>query len=473
MGLGGLACGGNQGRAAERPNILLVIGDDMTWSDCEPYGSPDVKTPNMARLAAEGVCFDAMFTGTAMCAPTRQQLYSGLHPVRSGAYPNHCWSYDGVRSLPHHLGALGYRVGLTGKRHFGPDECYPFETVGELNDEPAPGGFGAVAEFVNRDAGQPYCLVVASHQPHVAWDQGDPSAYPPDKLTVPPYLIDCPYTRECLSRYYAEITYLDAQLGAALDVVEQSGRGENTMVIFTSEQGQQFPFGKWTCYDTGLRTAFIARWPGKVKPGSRLSAMTQYVDVVPTLVEAAGGAPDRIDTGCPDANGKTGFDGRSFLAALLGQTDTHADCVFGVQTTRGIINGSDCYPIRSARSRRYKYIRNLSPEADFSSVLSDPKRDGHALQWWKWAREHREVMDRVRFFSRRPAEELYDLEADPYELTNIAGQPAVAAAQADLRERLDAWMAQQGDYGIGTEIKALERQAGYLRAHPDRNFRTA
>ena len=86
-----------RGSQPDRPNIMIVIGDDMTWRDCEPYGSPDVKTPNMARLAAEGMTFDAMFTATAMCAPTRQQLYTGMFPVRNGAYPNHSRVYDGVQ----------------------------------------------------------------------------------------------------------------------------------------------------------------------------------------------------------------------------------------------------------------------------------------------------------------------------------------------------------------------------------------
>lgn len=105
----------------EKPNILLFLADDMTWRDCQPYGNNDVLTPNMSRLAGEGMCFNNMFTATAMCAPTRQQLYTGLFPVRSGAYPNHSRVYDGVKSLGHHFGELGYRVALLGKKHYGPN----------------------------------------------------------------------------------------------------------------------------------------------------------------------------------------------------------------------------------------------------------------------------------------------------------------------------------------------------------------
>ncbi|MHC4751469.1 MAG: sulfatase-like hydrolase/transferase, partial [Planctomycetota bacterium] len=273
----------NSVRAAENnhPNILLVIGDDMTWRDCEPYGNKQVRTPNMTRLAREGMCFDAMFTSTAMCAPTRQQLYTGLYPVRNGAYPNHSRVYDGVKSLPYYLKVLGYRVGLIGKRHFGPPESFPFEAVGRKGNKKGASDTAAIAEFVNRDKKQPYCLIVASNEPHTPWNKGNVAQYEADKLTVPPYLVDCAQTREGLIQYYAEITFLDGQLGACMKIVDESGRKDNTIVIFTSEQGSSFPFGgKWSCYETGLKTAFIVRWPAKVKADTRNKAMTQYVDVV-------------------------------------------------------------------------------------------------------------------------------------------------------------------------------------------------
>jgi N-sulfoglucosamine sulfohydrolase len=442
----------------ERPNIMLVIGDDMTWRDCEPYGNVEVRTPNMARLAREGMCFDAMFTATAMCAPTRQQLYTGMYPVRNGAYPNHSRVYDGVKSLPHYLRRLGYRVGLIGKRHFGPGESFPFEAVGGKGKKKGASDTAAIAEFVNRGKKQPYCLVVASNEPHTPWNKGDVSAYRAGELTVPPYLVDCPETRENLTQYYAEITYLDGQLGACMKIVDESGRTHNTVVIFTSEQGSPFPFGgKWSCYDTGLKTAFMVRWPAKVAPGTRTKAMTQYVDVVPTLIEAAGDDPEKIDTGRPDAHGKTGFDGRSFLNVLLGRTDKHRDYVYGVHTTRGIINGSACYPVRSVRSARYKYIRNLNHEAVFYNVVSTRPND--LLQTWKeMGQSDPAVAARARFYQHRPAEELYDLEKDPYELQNLANHPAYEKIKSHLDGELERWMRQQGDQGNATELKAIERQ---------------
>ena len=431
----------------KKPNILLIIADDQTWRDSGCYGHPDVKTPNIDRLAAEGMRLTHCFTATAMCAPTRQQLYTGLFPVRNGAFPNHSRVYDGTRSMVHHLRALGYRVGLCGKKHFGPPDSFPFENVGRKK----------IPEFLRRKPDEPFCLVYCSHSPHLPWKEGDASAYDPAALTLPPYLVDTPETRKALTRYYAEVTDFDREVGEYMQHVADAGAEKNTIFLYTSEQGAQFPHGKWTCYDVGLRTALVVRWPGRVEAGSVSGAMVQYVDIVPTLIEAAGGEPTRIDTGRPDARGERGFDGRSFLGVLLGKTDTHRDVVFGVQTTRGIIVGSDCYPVRSARSRRYKYIRNLNHETAFQNTLIENDKT-YWPSWVEKAKTDPKAAYLVRMYEHRPAEELYDLEKDPWELENLAGDPALADVQADLARRLDDWMAQQGDEGNATEMKARERQ---------------
>ncbi len=170
--------------------------------------------------------------------------------------------------------------------------------------------------------------------------------------------------------------------------------------------------------------------------------MIQYVDLLPTLLEAAGGrAPVAID-------------GRAFTKVLAGKSDRHRDYVYGVQTTRGIINGGEGYPIRSVRDARYKYIRNLRPENEFSCVLTDPKRDSIITDWAALPQGKL----RAEFFRRRPAEELYDLEGDPYELKNRAGDSSLAKIKSRLAAKLDEWMKQQGDQGWATEMKASERQ---------------
>lgn len=428
--------------ADEKPNIVFVLADDMTWSDCEPCGSTEVRTPNLRQLAEGGMRFDNMFTSTAMCAPARQMLYTGLFPVRNGAFPNHSQVRPGVRSMVHHLSELGYAVSLEGKRHFGPEESFPFERRS--------------LRQILADTGKPFIHIIASDDPHKPWSTDDPSAFDPDKITVPPNLIDTPETRRQLTRYYAEITNLDNKLGEIMRQLDEAGVDGNTILMFNSEQGMTLPFGgKWTCYDVGLKTAFIVHWPGVVEPGSSTSALMQTSDIVPTLIEIAGGDPSAIDTGIADADGFRGFDGRSFLSVLKGETDSFRTHVFGVQTTRGIINGT-LYPIRSVRDTRYKYIRNLNHENPFQNAYTEGGRyhEEFFLPLVAAAEDCEEIKARVEFFQHRPSEELYDLENDPLELRNLTGKPGMEEVRARLGRELDEWMRQQGDRGIETERDA-------------------
>ncbi|WP_299556358.1 sulfatase [Seonamhaeicola sp.] len=442
-----------------KPNIVLFLGDDMTFSDCSPYGNRDVYTPHIQKLANEGICFDNMFTSTAMCAPTRQQLMTGLYPARSGAFPNHSGVYDGVKSFAHYFKDLGYRVVLIGKQHYGPDESFPIEYLGGRQHDSGENGADIQLEKVEPivNSNQPFFLIIAQNQPHTPWNRGDKSRYNPDKLTIPEYMIDHSETREGLTQYYAEITYMDSLLGKTLDYVKQAGKEENTISIFTSEQGYSYPFGKWTCYDMGLKTAFIAKWPKHIKPATRNGAATQYVDIIPTLLEAVGKNPDKINTGITDANGKTEFDGKSFLSALLGKSNDHRKYTYGIQTTRGIYNGSEAYPVRSVRSKKYLYIRNLKYEANFYNMVTVKYK---IYKTWLANTASEEELDWVKKYKKRPFEELYDIEKDPYQKHNLIGDPEMTSVKEKLSDELDNWMKQQGDKGLATEMDALNRQMG-------------
>jgi uncharacterized sulfatase len=428
---------------SSRPNVLIVIADDQTYLDNGCYGSGQAKTPNIDRLASQGMRFTHCFTATAMCSPTRQQLCTGIYPVRNGAYPNHSWVKPGVRSIAHYFRELGYRVGLAGKKHFGPSESFPFENVKIGAD------FSAIDKFVNRDKEQPYLLIVASNSPHTPWTQGDASAYPPESLQLWPNMVDTPETRQAFSKYLAEVTDFDRQVGHLMKVVQRSGQENETIFVSTSEQGSAFPFCKWTCYDAGLRTALVVRWSDRVQPASVSNAMVQYVDIVPTLLDAA--------------SGKTveGLDGSSFLPVLTGEKTEHRDVVYGVHTTRGIINATPTgYPVRSARDRVFKYIRNPNHNAAFENWVTT----GNFATWNSWvekARTDQVAAKLVRRYQHRPAEELYDTTVDPFELNNLADDPKYAAKKAALSAKLDAWMKQQGDLGMETEkLAGKTRQNG-------------
>ncbi|MCA8996960.1 MAG: sulfatase, partial [Planctomycetaceae bacterium] len=420
--------------------------------------------PNLDQLRQEGMSLTHMFTPATTCSPSRHALYTGLYCVRSGAYPNHTQVFEGTQSFFRYLKDAGYRVGLQGKTHVGPPKSFPYEHVAGKN----PDDFPATREFLSRDKEQPWLLVFASNDPHSPWNRGPKELHDPEQITVPPYLYDNPTTRTLLCDYYREIHKLDAQVGRLMKMLDQTKQRENTLVLFVSEQGSSFPYGgKWSLYDNGIRIATLARWPGKIAPGSTSEAMVQYVDVVPTFLEAAGIDPKTIDTGCPDADGNTGFDGRSFLSVLLGQSREHREVIFSQHTTVGINGYKAPYPMRAARDRRFKYIRNLAPENEY--WINGIHGAEPFPSWVRDSKSDPSLAARVRFLSHRPAEELYDLEIDPLETQNLSDDPDYAEVQRKLSQSLDEWMRQQGDQGMETELAAHDRQPGRRRRSAEEN----
>jgi len=429
--------------AAAPPNVLVVLADDCTAWDLGCYGG-QAQTPNLDRLCAEGLRFERCFQAAPMCSPTRHALYTGLYPVRNGAWPNHARAFEGTRSVAHHLGEAGYRVALSGKSHVGPRSVYPWETSKAGRKTPDVKAMGALMAEC-KASGTPFCLFACSPEPHSPWNRGDASAYPPEQVELPPTYVDTVGTREAFSRYLAEVTYFDGQVGSYLALLEEHGLAESTLVIVLSEQGNGFPFAKWTCTEAGLASGMVVRWPGVVAPGTTTRALVEYVDVLPTLLEAAGVAAPALD-------------GASFLPVLRGERDTHDEYVFGLQTSRGINNGPAHYGIRAVRDERYRYVLNLTPAATFTNAI-DPE------PWfaeWRAAAEAGDTfaVQQVTRHATRPAEELYDVEADPWCLENLATSKEHAATKRRLRAVLHAWMAEQGDTGQLIELRARERQGG-------------
>lgn len=459
-------------RAGTPPNIVVFIADDLSWHDVKCFGGPtDAQTPNLDKLASQGMKLTRFYSPAAVCSPTRQALLTGMYPVRNGAYPNHALVRDGVRSLPGHLKELGYYSGCLGKTHFGPRASYPFNVFsGMLGEkEGKAGGGGEDADDGDLDVaslekliaganGKPFFAYIATHEPHAPWNKGPKNRFDPAKLKIPPYMVDTPATRSSLADYYAEVTSLDDQVGAVMQALEKTGHTNDTLFFFFSEQGSSMPHGKWTLYDPGIRVAAIARWPGQVKAGSESAALVQYVDVAPTILAAAGADPAKIDTGCPDANGSRAFDGRSFLEVLQGKSDKLREVVFAEHTTRGIIHGADLYATRAAFDGRWKLILNLHSDALFQNAISN----GAVIR--SWAKAGREgnafAAAQAARYTKRPAVELYDLQKDPWELNDVAASPENAAVLSRLRGQLEAWMKQQGDQGDQTEREAFRHQGG-------------
>ena len=228
-----------------------MIADDCTYLDMEIYGG-QARTPNLNKLAKEGLTFTRCFQTAPMCSPTRHNIYTGLYPVKSGAWPNHTCVYPGTKSIAHYLQDAGYRVALSGKTHIAPKESFPFEYSNDFrNNGPATKPlFPNLKKFIAqcRSSDTPFCLFACSNEPHSPYNKGDPSAYPPGSLKLPPSWVDTPATRDSYSKYLAEITYYDWQCGALLSLLDDFGLRDNTLVVVVSEQGSGFPFAKWTCF---------------------------------------------------------------------------------------------------------------------------------------------------------------------------------------------------------------------------------
>ena len=230
----------------------------------------------------------------------------------------------------------------------------------------------------------------------------------------------------------------DRGLGLVYDAARKF-LGPDVFFLFSADHGAQFPFAKWNLYDVGIRAPMIVAWPGRIAPGSTSDAFVSWLDVLPTCLEAAGGATPE------------GIDGRSFLDVALGRTAALRERIFTTHSGDGDMNR---YPIRSVRDRRWKYIRNLDPGAEHHTHVDRANPDDGRSYWDSWVEAAKTdpvaaaVVDR---YLHRPAEELYDLKADPWELTNLADDPARAETLAKLRGELDAWMKAQGDEGLATE----------------------
>ena len=417
-------------RSPPRPNIVVFISDDHSQLDSQAYGSTEVRTPHLAKLAADGLKFTHAFVASPACGPSRTALLTGLWPARNGAEPNHKPKNPGVASLPPTLRALGYEVVAIGKvGHIDYAKNDGFDSVVGPNQ-----GFedtAAVAKFfATRDTSKPLCLFVGTRHPHTVWSTN--VTYDPAAVKIPPTHFDDPVARSERARYLTDVTKADMLLGEVRALAREK-LSANTLFIYTADHGAALPFAKWSLYDAGIRVPLIMAWPGRLKPGATSDAMVCWPDLLPTFIELAGGK-------VPD-----GLDGKSFAGVLRGTAPAHRDRVFSTHSG----DANFCvYPIRSVRTRDWKYIRNLHPEFQYHTHMSRATGPHRPLFWDTWvaaAKTNPAAAAVVNRYIQRPAEELYDLAADPFELRNLAADPKNATRLAALRAELDGWMKQQGD----------------------------
>lgn len=430
---------------SSRPNILFIMADDCTYSEIGCYGGLNAHTPHIDQLAQEGLLFRRAYVGMSMCVPCRQELYTGLYPLENGSAWNHSRAKPGTKSIFHYLTDLGYRVGLSGKKHVNPRDVFPYINVPGFEENCVKANeqkedLSGIRDFMSSNGDEPFCLFVCSTNPHAPWTVGDASVYPPDELKMPPHLGDTPEVREAYSRYLAEVSYFDRQVGEVLKTLEETGKAQNTLVMLSTEQGWQFSAGKWTNWDLGVHTGLIARWPGKIEPGTETEALVQFADVTPTFIDVVGGKEIPA------------LSGNSFLDVLLGEREDHREFVYCMHNN--VPEGTP-YPIRTVISENYHYIRNLLPDSTYFEKHLEGAAHGEG--WWNKWKAKAETSARenylVQRFYHRPAEEFYAVETDQEQFNNLAGNSIFDRELDKHRQALDAWMKEQDDPGAPVDTR--------------------
>lgn len=436
-----------------------MVADDHGRESLGCYGNPRVRTPHLDELAASGVRLSHAFCTSASCCASRSAILTGQHNHTNGTYGHthgvhHFSAFDGVETLPKFLAEAGYRTGRVGKKHYAPEPLFPFDY------DPPEAEWGrddvgmskSCREFVRGD--EPFFLYWCSFNPHR--DErtlethpsrpnrfGNPDrAFPgdvemlfdEDAVEVPHFLPDCPETRAELAQYCQSIARLDRGVGRLIEELERAGKLEDTLIIYLSDNGSAFPGSKTTVYDTGIQLPCLVRGPG-ITAGLVTDGLVSWTDITPTILDFAGVTFD------PER-----FFGRSFREIL---NEPHPESwrrtLFAAHTFHEITN---YYPMRALRTHEHKFIWNVAHGLPFSFA-----EDLWESPTWRAMRRSDEPGTErrtVEAFLNRPRFELYNLNADPRELRNLAGDPAA-------QELVDRYSAELRDFQTRTNDPWLHK----------------
>ena len=413
--------------AAGPPNLLVFIADDAGWEDFGAYGNEAIQTPNIDRLAASGLKVEQAFLTIAQCSPSRISILTGLYPHQTGAEDLHMPLPEDRRLVPAYLGEAGYVTGHMRKTHYGPRGEAQFDWY----DAVAERDYGrAMGDFLEETGGRPFFLWVGFSDPHRAYGDA-PEVHDPSDVRVPPQLADTPETRGDLARYYDEIARMDQHIGAMLDTLSARGQRERTLVVFLSDNGMPFPRAKGTAYDAGIRTPLVFSWPEVIESGVVYDGgLVSVIDLAPTFLDLAGLAVPEVMEGeslRPLLEAPAGYAGRAHVFAERNwhNCDEH---------------------IRAVRTARYKLITNAYTELP----LCTPADASRSPSWYSLLELKEEgalTSEQQRLFEvPRARVELYDLEADPGEFVNLAGDAAYAEVALELAALLNAWAERTSDF---------------------------
>jgi len=443
--------GGLAVAAESRPNILLIVSED-NGPELGCYGDPYARTPQLDRLAEQGIRFDRAYVPQAGCSQSRASFLTGLYPHQHGQIGLATWGFrlyqQDVPNLPRNLKAIGYRTGIIGKLHINPAAAFPFDfheiTTANFARKKL-GDYARHAESFMTAGDAPFFLSVNypdAHDPWIRQVDGLPTK-PQTRADVHamPYMgIDPPALRDMVADYYNCLSRLDSLLGDLLSAVERSGKARNTIVIYIGDHGADMLRGKRTCLEGGLRIPMLMRWPERIVPQVR-DELVSTIDLMPTLLAAAG-AP-AVD-GLPGTPLQSLFEPGSppWRKHLYAEYHTHAAA-------------PNYFPQRCVRSDRFKLIESLLPDAvhpDYDNTIRKLHADFGKGQYKGSMDLHAAIADSTpnvqaayKLMRQPPRYQFYDLLSDPHEFHNLTDSPGHAEVLADLKQRLTQWREETSD----------------------------
>jgi N-sulfoglucosamine sulfohydrolase len=447
-----------------KPNILWIVTDDHSWNQIACGGDPNLNTPRIDQLAAEGMMFTRAYTTSSQCLPSRASFLTGRNPVEIGMTRFTTPLHRHIPILPEPLRQNGYFTAIAGRahhidgwsytqsipdlfrKHHLPNASARFDFARDSNhgtsEERREEFFRHLDEFfAARPADKPFFLQFNFLDPHlpVSSRELNPFArqYDPASLILPEDFPDTPAVREDYALFLGLISRLDHDVGRLLDILQEKNLGENTLIILIGDNGGAVFRGKGTLYERGIRVPMIVRWPDMVKPGSTTDTLVSGEDLAPTMLDALG-LPIPAET-----------TGKSFLPVLLGKNHTPRTEVFSIRSAHGdpLPSNSSCFDlVRCIVTPTHKLIYNATWQIPYWPV------DFFNRPFWLELVEQNKTgqldpkFQKLLFSPTRPMFELFDLTKDPLELENLAGKPEHQAIEHDLRLRLTEWMLLQNDY---------------------------
>ena len=454
--------------AAKPTNVLLIVSED-NGPEIGCYGDPYARTPNLDKLASEGVLFENAFVTYSVCSPSRASFLTGLYPHQHGqiglATHHFAMYHEDTPNFATLFNSGGYHTGLIGKLHVNPESAFPFDyraiPGANFNRKLSVKDYAAVAgKFFAQAKDSPWFLSVNfpdAHLPFIKKINGLPEQpLSADDVKPMPWVgVDTPRLREQVANYYNCMERLDVGVGLLLDELEKTGQAENTLVMYIGDHGAQFPRGKGTVYEAALRVPLIVRWPKVAQPGQVRKELVSTIDLLPTALQAAG------------IKQPSNLPGSSLKPLLANQGEVQwRDYAFAM-TTGSFARA--CFVQHSVRDQRYKLISNPRPgtvNLDSRTYL-DPTHEHFVISGATPA-DQRTASDKVKaafsLWSRPPRYELYDLQADPYEWHNLAEDPEHAKTKDRLIKALTEWQTETRDPFLdqaNVEAYVAEQAANY------------